>query len=289
MQTVPLERQLEALEGGDAYAELADVSVTLVSGDDARAWLNDLVTTDVASLDRFETRPSLLLTPAGRIRSSFHVLGAGRGAFFLAHPSDQPEAIGDLLAPYVLSSDVAIRDAPVRIFAIPGRSDAPDRIAGAHGPSVLGDGIDILVGADDEAPLETLRSELAKEGLTAVSPEAVEARRIRRGDPRFPIDLDRDSLPAEAGLDSAPVTDRAKGCFLGQESVAKVANLGHPTRIVLAVRGDRPVAAGDAVLRGGDPVGIVTSAAEDLALVRVRWDAHRDPLSTASGASLGPR
>lgn len=289
MQTLSLEDQVRALDDGSAFAELADVSLTVVSGGDARAWLNDLVTTDVASLDRFEGRPSLLLTPTGRIRASFHVLGAGGGAFFLAQASDQPGRIERLLAPYVLSADVAIREAPVRIFSIPGRLDAPDGIAGAHGPSLLGGGVDVLAGADGDGPIEALRAELSRHGLATASAEAVELRRVRRGDPRFPVDVDEDSLPAEAGLDAAPVTDRGKGCFLGQESVAKVANLGHPTRVVLPVRGDRPVVAREPVLRDGEPVGIVTSAAQDLALVRVTWDARGGRLATRSGASIEPR
>jgi tRNA-modifying protein YgfZ len=289
MQTRSLDDQIAALDGGAAFAELDDRSLTLVSGADARGWLNDLVTTDVASLDRFGSRPSLLLTATGRIRSSFHVLGAGGGAFFLAQADDQPDRIGTLLAPYVLSADVEIREVPIRIFAIPGRADPPEGIAGAHGPSVLGGGIDVLAGADGDGHADALRAELARHGLEAVSPAAIELRRIRRGDPRFPVDVDADSLPAEAGLDAAPVTDRGKGCFLGQESVAKVAKLGHPPRVVLRVRGERPIAPGDPVLHAGEAVGIVTSAADDLALVRVGWDARADRLVTASGVSLRAR
>ena len=289
MQTRPLEEQVRALDAGAAFAELIDVGVTVVSGTDARGWLNDLVTTDVASLDRFDGRPSLLLSPTGRIRASVHVLGAGGGAFFLAQAADQPEPIGSLLAPYVLSADVAIREVPVRIFAIPGRADAPDGIAGAHGPSVLGGGIDVLAGTGHEPEVEILRTELSRQGLEPASTAAVELRRIERGDPRFPIDLDVDSLPAEAGLDAAPVTDRSKGCFLGQESVAKVANLGHPPRVVLAMRGRRPVTAGEPVLRDREPVGVITSAAGHLAIVRVVWHARADRLVTGSGVPLEPR
>jgi tRNA-modifying protein YgfZ len=292
-EDMSLDDQAAALDDGAAFAELDDVVLTLVSGADARGWLNDLVTTDVASLDRFESRPSLLLTPTGRVRASFHVLGAGGGAFFLAQADDQPERIGAVLAPYVLSADVEIREVPVRIFAMPGRADAPDGIAGAHGPSVLGGGIDVLAGADGDCDGDgksnALRAELSRHALEPVSAAAVELRRIRRGDPRFPVDLDADSLPAEAGLDAAPVTDRGKGCFLGQESVAKVANLGHPPRVVLRVRGERSIEPGEPVLRDGERVGIVTSAADDLALVRVTWDARADALLTGSGVSLRPR
>ncbi|MEP7033700.1 MAG: hypothetical protein ABI879_06965, partial [Actinomycetota bacterium] len=70
MDTPPLEDQLAALEDGRAYVEHTDVTLTVASGADARGWLHDLVTADVASLERFRARPSLLLSPTGRIRAT---------------------------------------------------------------------------------------------------------------------------------------------------------------------------------------------------------------------------
>ena len=72
----------DALDRGDAFVELPDARVTRIAGADARAWLNDLVTTDVASLAPGEARPSLLLAPTGRIRAQFQV-AAINGAFLL--------------------------------------------------------------------------------------------------------------------------------------------------------------------------------------------------------------
>lgn len=288
MRALSIEQEMEALERGRAYAELADVRLTLVSGQDARPWLNDLVTTDVHTLERFETRPSLLLSPTGRIRASLHVLGLGDRDFALAQRTDQPQPLDALLGPYVLSSDVALSSSRLRLFAFPGGAP-PERFGHAYRPSVLGGGHDLLVGASDESVLEDLRRELAGEDLVAAGREAIEARRIRRGEPTFPLDLDADSLPAEAGLDVAPVTDRSKGCFLGQEAVAKVANLGHPARVAMPVAAAGPVRPDEAVLVDGREVGRVTSAAGDLAIVRVRWDARGADLVTASGTRLQVR
>jgi folate-binding protein YgfZ len=290
VRALPLEKEVEALDEGLAYAELEEVVLTLVSGSDARAWLNDLVTTDVHTLGRFETRPSLLLGPTGRIRASFHVLALGDRDFALAQPAGQPEAVSDALTPYVLSSDVALSPSRLRLFAVPGGADPPERFGNAYRPSVLGGGYDLLVGASDDAVFEDLRQELASHGLLPAGPEAVEARRIRRGAPVFPRDLDTESLPAEAGLDAAPVTDRAKGCFLGQEAVAKVANLGHPTRVVVPVEADAAIRAGETVRAGdGVDVGLVTSASDRLGVVRVRWNARNADLATASGTRLRVR
>jgi folate-binding Fe-S cluster repair protein YgfZ len=199
--THALERAVDALDSGRAYVELEDVAVTIVSGGDARGWLNDLVTTDVHTLGRFASRPSLLLTPTGRIRASFHVLGLGGTGFALAQPADQPAPIADLLAPYVLSSDVTIHPSRFRLFAVPGGEAPPSWLDEVWRPSVLEGGFDVLVGASDEEVFDDVRNRLRHDGLEALGPEAVDARRIVRGHPAFPIDLDEESLPAEGGLD----------------------------------------------------------------------------------------
>ncbi len=93
--------------------------------------------------------------------------------------------------------------------------------------------------------------EAPDDGSVPVGPEALEAWRIRHGLARFPVDLDADSLPAEAGLDVEPVIDRTKGCYLGQESVARVRNLGHPPRVVLGVRAETPLRPGAPVRSNG--------------------------------------
>ena len=284
-----LGREIDAVDSGRAYAELDDVAVTIVSGGDARGWLNDLVTTDVGTLERFRSRPSLLLSPTGRIRATFHVLGLGDTGFALAQPTGQPARIADLLEPYVLSSDVTIYRSRFRLFAVPGRDESPSWLDDVWRPSVLGGGFDVLAGASDEDVFDDVRERLRNDGLEAVGPDAVESWRILRGRPAFPVDLDEESLPAEAGLDAWPVTDRTKGCFLGQEAVAKVANLGHPTRVVLSVDAAGPLSRGDEVLADGQEAGVVTSAWGDAGLVRVRWEARDSALSTASGGPLTTR
>jgi folate-binding protein YgfZ len=127
--------------------------------------------------------------------------------------------------------------------------------------------------------------------LTQVGGEALEVWRIRRGVARFPIDLTEESVPAEAGLDA--LIDFGKGCFLGQESVAKIRNLGHPARVVRALRSEADVLAGAEVLAGGVVVGRITSAAPGsgggtASLARVSWAAAEAPLTTTDGAPLAP-
>jgi folate-binding protein YgfZ len=213
------------------------------------------------------------------------VLCVGDAEFALVQRSDQPERIERLLGPYVLSSDVSLRDRPYRLVCVPGREEPPAGLDNGWRPSVLGGGHDLLF--LEAGDVDRMREELADEGLVDAGAPAVERRRIRRGQPRFGVDVDAESLPAEAVLDAAPVTDRAKGCFLGQESVAKIANLGHPTRLVVAVGSPGvELVAGQPVSADGEPVGSVTSAAGDRGLARVRWGTPLDRLTTVDGTLL---
>ena len=94
----------------------------------------------------------------------------------------------------------------------------------------------------------------------------------------------------EAGLDDLVSYD--KGCFLGQEAVAKVRNLGRPRRVLLRLRSHETVAPGEPVVLDGDEIGAVTSAASDgdgtILFARVAWEARAGALSTAAGAHLRP-
>jgi tRNA-modifying protein YgfZ len=276
-----LATQLDALEDDRAFVELRGSRLVLVGGADARDWLHDLVTADVRTLGPGQGRRTLVLTPTGRIRADAHVAVHGDG-FVLVQDAGQPEPIDRILAPYVLSSDVELEDAGGRLvaFAVLGG------VAAEHGdrwtPSPLGAGDGVVAGAGE--PAARLRAALLAGGLTEASAEAVERWRVRRGTPRMGVDFGADALPAEAGLEGA--IDFTKGCFLGQESVAKVRNLGHPPRAVVPVRCRGDLRVGMTVRAGGVDVGEVTSVAPNGAvdaIVRVRWNAVGARLTTEAG------
>jgi tRNA-modifying protein YgfZ len=273
--------QLDALESERAFAELAGWRLLAVGGADARGWLHDLVTADVSSLEPGSARRSLVLSPTGRIRADFHVTIHDEG-FLLLQPPDQPDAVGAILAPYVLSSDVELVDASETLAAFAVLDgDAAEDGDSVWTPSPLGVGAGVVVAAGE--PARGLRAALVAD-LTEALPEALEAWRVHRGIPRMGADFGTDSLPAEAGLEGT--IDFTKGCFLGQESVAKVRNLGHPPRAILPVRSGSPLEVGLSVRTGDAAVGEVTSVAADeptLGIVRVRWDAAVGPLDTAAG------
>jgi len=255
-----LEEQVDALDEGRAFVDGDRLRAVEVTGSDAGRWLNDLVTAGVEVMPRGGAARSLLLTATGRVRADVHLVRTDDG-FLLFQESDQPAPIDDLLRPYVLSSGVALARA-------------------AAGPHV------VLMPSDRGWAVAREPSD----GAVEASAEAGEVWRIRRGVPRFPTDLDEESLPAEAGLEF--LIDFTKGCFLGQEAVAKVRNLGHPPRTVLVLRATVPIGPGERVIADGRDVGAVTSAAPSrkgfALLARVRWEARSVPLATTSGDALTP-
>ncbi len=279
--------QMESLRAGRGFADLSAWRKVVCRGSDARQWLNDLLTAEIVELRQGQARRALLLTPTGRIRADVTVSVFQDGVLLLQDPA-QPQAVHELLDPYVLSSDVELEDRTpsMALVAFPGRAPPAAEETWTSSPSVLGQGGDVLGPVE---ALDDIRARARTHGLVEVSPEALEAWRIENGVARFPVDLTPDSLPHEAGLERD--IDPVKGCFLGQEAVAKVRNLGHPPFLVVPGRAGGPVAPGDAVVAGGDRAGTVTSVAsnagtETPVLVRIRWAARDALLRTASGIPI---
>jgi folate-binding protein YgfZ len=168
------------------------------------------------------------------------------------------------------------------LYAVP---DAAASTIGLPGfePSSLGPGLDLL--AAQGKPAWRVQDALVKAALIEASAASAEAWRIIHGIARMGPDFDQRSLPSEAGLDDT--IDTTKGCFLGQESVARIANLGHPPRVLRHVRCVAPFVPGAQVFAGGDAVGEVTSAAPlgdaCVGLVRIAWPAVGAHLTDAGG------
>jgi folate-binding protein YgfZ len=277
---------LDALLQGHAWVDLSSRQAVRVCGRDAIAWLHDLLTADIAGLAPGASCRSLLLTPTGRIRADVQVLRRPDDVL-LVQSADQPEGIRPLLAPYVLSSDVSLEDvtADLEIVALPCATALPDDLSG-FAPSCLGPGIDAVMPAGE--PAQHLRSALLDAGFEEADTAVAEAWRIVEGIPRMGTDFDQRSLPAETGLDD--VIDAVKGCFLGQESVARVRNLGHPPHVLRHVQGSRAFDAGGSVLAGDTIVGSVTSATRladrCVGFVRIAWAAATTQLTDSDGHPL---
>jgi folate-binding protein YgfZ len=274
---------LSALREGRAIIDLSAWRKVMVRGREASAWLNDLLTAELAGLEEGEARRSLLLSPTGRMRADVAVTQSADGFLLLQDPI-QPSAVDRVLAPYVLSSNVVVEDrsGELGLVAMPDGPVPPAEGRLSFRPSPLGTGRGIAVHEEEKAAI------LGDPGLVPVSLADLEAFRIERGVPRFGVDLGEESLPHEAPMGDAIAHD--KGCFLGQEAVAKVRNLGHPPFVLIAVDCSDRVEAGGAIMAEGREVGRITSAARleerSAALARVRWAARGSELRTREGESL---
>jgi folate-binding protein YgfZ len=280
---------LHALEGRPepVFADLSNWLKFGIAGSDARRWLNDLVTNRVDDLEAYQSRRTLLLDRTGRIKADVHVLGMRDGSLLIVQDRRQSVPIFGLLDRYVLSSDVdfADRTADLAVFGHPGLGGWTTGEWWA--PSVLGSGADRIV------PMTAREDELRrKDGWLEATEQDLEVWRIRRGAPRFGVDFGDDWLPAEAGFDV--LVDTTKGCFLGQESVAKVRNLGHPPRIVQSFSSMESVTPMAAIMAGGEQVGRVTSVAANddgstACIGWVRWDARNAEVMAEGGLTLARR
>lgn len=272
----------------DMFADLSGWRKVAVSGPDALEWLNDLVSADLSRLSPGRAARSLLLSPTGGVRAEFTAVPTDDGFLLLQDPGQR--SVLDLLSPYTLSSDVALEDRTDRfaLLAIPNRARPLEGVkASASTPSCLGPGLDLIAPASEAARLV----EAVSISLVQATEDQVEAWRVLAGLPRLGVDVIESDLPQEAGLEAAVAFD--KGCYLGQEAVAKVRNLGHPRRLLLPIEADAPVSAGDLVLADGREAGTLTSVAvvdgRSLGLARIGWAARVGPFLTAGGVALSVR
>ncbi|MGH3015427.1 MAG: YgfZ/GcvT domain-containing protein [Gaiellaceae bacterium] len=211
-----------------------------VAGPDAEDYLHRMLSNDVAALTAGESCQALLLTPKARVIAPLRVLRRGPDDFLLL---TEPE-LGETL-----------RAALVRMrFAAKADIELEEHTS----TLVFGGGAEGIANDDyGEPAVEVLDADLEP----TLDEEALEALRIRAGTPRFGREIDDRVLPAEAGLVERAVS-LTKGCFPGQEPIARLHHRGHANRglRVLGVEGEE-LPQPDAELRLGEKaVGRVTSA-----------------------------
>jgi folate-binding protein YgfZ len=243
-------------------AALFDVSPRLrlrVDGADRVDFLHRMLTSDVRGLEPGRVQPSLLLTAKGKIVADLLLLRTA-DAFRI---DAEPQAAAHLpaeLEKYVIADDVSIADESERFaeLSIVG-PDAPrivgeavgadaaaladgallERdVAGAPGVVIRRDALgvpefDVWVAADAAV---SLFDALRPRGAKPAGFLAREAVRIESGVPRFGADVDADSLPAEVGLEGA--ISYTKGCYVGQETIARLKYQGHVNRVLVRVELD---------------------------------------------------
>ncbi len=291
-------------------------AVIALTGADRKSWLHSLCTQHVADLADGACTENLSLDGQGRVEDHWQQTESGdttfldtegfRGEPLLsylskmvfwadAHPTRVDLAVLSLLGPGLAAPDVL---AALSLEALPAESTAvtlPDGGFVRRMPS--GDGpveIDLVVPADQK---DRWLNRLAAAGVRQAGIWAYEAHRVAARRPRLGIDTDDRTIPHEVGW-IGPAVHLDKGCYRGQETVARVHNLGRPPRMLVLLHldgsGERPVA-GDPVLAEGRQVGRLGTVVDHadlgpiaLALLK-RGVPAETPLSTGTAHPVAAR
>src|SRR6201994_3859743 len=269
-------------------AFLPDRGVVKVNGDDARDFLNNLVTTDVTLVHPGLGRFGALLTPQGKITTDFLITEApaGHGGGFLL---DTPRALAPGLATklgfYKLRAKVTVEDLSdnLGVMAIWGGEPTakPDLIFADPRDNALG--WRILV------PEELAPKVAALVGAELADSAAYDAHRIASGVPRGGLDfMYGDAFPHETNMDRLHGVDFDKGCYVGQEVVSRMQHRGTArTRTVRVTLDGAPPEAGVAVMAGDKSVGTMGSTAGQNGLALIRTDRVADALDAGAQLTAG--
>jgi len=206
-------QEQRALAAGTAWADLSHRSVLSVSGADRLSWLHSLTTQDVEKLPAGLWVSALILDPNGHIVHQIYLVDDGTTTWI----HTEKEKLTDLLAflekmKFMLRVEVQDRTNEYAVLRAPGIAD------GLGGPYAL-------VTYDE---LDEMKSAFNK-SHTQVGTWALDAERVAAGRARILFETDYKSIPNELGFLNNAVHMK-KGCYPGQETVAKVFNLGQPPR-----------------------------------------------------------
>ncbi|MBR0823629.1 folate-binding protein YgfZ [Bradyrhizobium liaoningense] len=267
-------------------AFLPDRSVIKVAGEDARNFLNGLITTDVDRLKPGLGRFGALLTPQGKIIADFLIteVPAGHGGGFLI---DCPKALAEGLATklkfYKLRAKVTVENLDLGVLAAwDGQLAAQPDLAFAD-PRNDALGYRILIPEDLKQKLSDLI------GAELVDAAGYEAHRIALGVPRGGLDfMYSDAFPHETNMDRLAGVDFDKGCYVGQEVVSRMQHRGTArTRSVKVLLDDLSPEAGVSILAGDKAVGTMGSSAQGKGIALVRIDRVADALDAGQPLTAG--
>jgi tRNA-modifying protein YgfZ len=234
-----------------------------VTGPDAEDFLERMLSNEVASLEVGAARQALLLTPKGRIIAPLRAVRTAPETFLLI--TDSPDLASPVASSLLASRFAAKCEIDVRPWAgllqLDGEPEAPS-------VSIPDFGVDAWE-AWREGPAE------------GADPQELEALRIEAGTPAWGKELDDSILPAEAGLDETHISF-TKGCFPGQEPIARLRHRGHVNRRLRRLDVES-ASEGDEIVWNGKVVGRVTSAVPGHALGYVRTEVPDDGVLLVGG------
>jgi folate-binding protein YgfZ len=295
-----LDAEYETLREGCGLLDRSERGKLALSGAGAVEFLNGQVTNELTTLHPGEGRYAAFLTPKGKMLGDLRILAVGPEAqappqeLLLDTERVALQALFDMIRRYKVGYEVELHKRTVErgLVSLIGpesaavaagveladeeHANATVEIDGIVCLAVRTDtGVDLICDATDtERLLEALRAR----GASSVSEQAAECVRVERGRPRYGVDLDDTVIPQEAGLNERAVSF-TKGCYVGQETVARLFYKGKPNRHLRGLRLSSPAGHGEQLLLGDRVLGSIGSVVDSpglgpIALALVRREAE---------------
>ncbi len=268
--TVELDAQYRQLREECGLLDRSARGKLMLKGSEAAEYLQGQLTNDVEGLEPGEGCYAALLDRKGHMQADMRVLRLAADEVWVDTEPEPLPVVRKHLETYKIGREVELGDvtATRAILSLIGPRSAD--LAGApplpeHANEAIAvggteclavgtaGGIDLIAAAGDA---ERLRAALGDAGAVEVGPEAVEILRIEAGTPRFGAEMDGGTMPAEAGIVERAVNFE-KGCYIGQETVARLHYRGKPNRHLRGLRLSAPAPAGTALALAGKEVGRV--------------------------------
>ena len=306
--TEDLASEYRALTQGCGLLDRSERGKLALTGKDTREFLAGQVTNDIVGLKDGHGCYAAFLTPKGKMLGDLRVLAVGgpEPELLLDTERSTLQALFDMIRRFKIGYDIELHKRTVQrgllsligpqARAIADAGELPDE-EHAHRPGTIAGhdvrliatdaGVDVLCAAEDT---EAVRAALVDAGATPVSEDAAEILRVESGRPRYGAELDDSTIPQEAGLNERAVSF-TKGCYVGQETVARLFYRGKPNRHLRGLRLSEPAPTGAELHLGERVVGrlassLVSPAHGPIALALVRREAAvGDTLSVEGGAS----
>ena len=249
-------------EGGAGLIDLSFRGRLLVSGSEAVQFLNGLITNDMKSLGENQWMPAVFPTVKGRLIASVRVIHRPDG-YLIDTEASTRERVQQTVARFTLAGDFRVADltagiaqlslqgaragetvrgvfgeaaanlAPFAVAVVPWLDNQVTVIRATH---TAAEGFDLFVEASAAV---ALWEELTTAGARPAGFEALEILRIEAGQPRYGVDMDETNVVTETNLDEA--ISYTKGCYIGQEIVARIKYRGHVAKKLTGLLFERPV------------------------------------------------
>ena len=288
MPKTEVQTEQEILRAGCGLLDRPKRGKLALTGPEAKAFLHGQVTNDVEGLQPGEGCYAAFLTHKAKMQGDLRVLNTG-DELWLDTERATLQPLFTMINRYKLGSELELHKRTLQQGLLSLIGPDARTIAGAETlrerehSNAAGeiDGIPLLmvatdVGVDlvcDAERTEELAEALRARGARDVSDDATEALRVERGRPRFGLDMDESTIPQEAVLNELAVS-LSKGCFYGQETVARLYYRGKPNRHLRGLRLSGPAEPGAELRLGEKVVGRVGTVAAERALAIVRREAH---------------